>query len=274
MGQLCSCLSGSQARFRDTRAEGGPQQLKHWAATGVVSLRGSGAKAFPDSVATLVATTRVLDASDCRLTEIPGWLGQLTALHRLSLANNAIDSLPTNLFDKLNALQTLDLRRNGLRVLPDVQGLSSLRTLNLANNKLRLIPSDFGVLRALQSLNLSSNALTALPASLSKCSALQTLDVGGNPLQELPVSLSQLSNLQTLILDDTGLQSLPEDLLLGMTSLRTLSLHGTGIRAEQLEAMPGYEAFETRRRSKHSKAIEHNVILPSKGLDDGLDRPV
>ena len=38
-----------------------------------------------------------------------------------------------------------------------------------------------------------------------------------------------------------------------------------------ISQVPGWEQYEARRQGKHSKQISSNVMLPSKGFDDGLD---
>jgi hypothetical protein len=50
-----------------------------------------------------------------------------------------------------------------------------------------------------------------------------------------------------------------------------LSLVNTRVVAEEIHAVEGYAAFDARRQSKHSKQIAGNVMIGSKGFDDGLD---
>ena len=44
--------------------------------------------------------------------------------------------------------------------------------------------------------------------------------------------------------------------------------------AQELEKTEGYATMEARRRSKFDKQIANGVLLPSSGLDEGIDRPV
>ncbi|KAG8680183.1 hypothetical protein FRC11_002841, partial [Ceratobasidium sp. 423] len=81
---------------------------------------------------------------------------------QLSLANNHITALPSELF-QLNNLTLLSLRGNKLRSLPPAIGnLKALRSLNIANNELTTLPSELSYLN-LQTLLLDPNPFLPKP---------------------------------------------------------------------------------------------------------------
>ena len=96
----------------------------------------------------------------------------LTALKNLYLQENRLNAsgLPTGVFDKLAALERLDLSsisRNGLASLPEgvFDELTALSSLLLNNNDLATLPAGvFDELTALKTLGLSNNSLATLPA--------------------------------------------------------------------------------------------------------------
>ncbi|RXH91285.1 hypothetical protein DVH24_020308 [Malus domestica] len=55
-------------------------------------------------------------------------------------------------------------------------------------------------------------------------------------------------------------------------SLRNnISLHGNPISMDQFQQMEGFQEFEARRKQKLDKQIDSNVMISSKGLDEGVD---
>ena len=62
---------------------------------------------------------------------------------------------------------------------------------------------------------------------------------------------------------------LPPGLLEGCAALATLSLHGNPLTVEALRGSPGWEAFDSRRRSKYDKQLDMQVM--HSGFDEGAD---
>ncbi|KAJ3365289.1 hypothetical protein GGF32_009794 [Allomyces javanicus] len=110
------------------------------------------------------------------------------AVARLSLAYNALTTIPAELFLALAThLRVLRLDNNSLGSLPDSIGaLVHLETLNLAHNRLFQLPRTLGRLRALRHLYLNHNVLTELPVAMRHLEQLVTLQVDGNPLSFPP----------------------------------------------------------------------------------------
>jgi small GTP-binding protein len=99
----------------------------------------------------------------CKLTEIPDWIGQLTALTYLSLHRNRLTAVPDSI-GQLTALTGLWLYRNQLTEIPDSIGqLTALTIFWLSGNQLTEIPDSIGQLTALTDLDLSGNPHLSSP---------------------------------------------------------------------------------------------------------------
>ena len=104
--------------------------------------------------------------------EVPGGLGQLTALTVLSLSGNSLrGSIPDEL-GSLSNLTELSIGNNQLTgsIPVDLGGLANLETLSLNDNRLSgAIPSELGGLTKLKTLLLANNRLTgAIPAGTGR----------------------------------------------------------------------------------------------------------
>lgn len=188
------------------------------------------------------------------------------------LAENSLQRLPSTL-GRLRSLKVLVLDSNQLSILPDEVGLLvRLERMSVSRNTLKSLPTSLGSIRSLVRLDVSENKLEALPGSLGSCFSLEELVANDNMLQELPSSFGSLGNLKTLVLNNNPkLKQLPPLLLRDCKALQSLSLHGTLIDADRLYQMEGFEAFEGRRKRKHDKQIDSNVMINSRGFDEGID---
>ena len=145
----------------------------------------------------------------------------------MALSDNALESLPEELFSGLTALTWLYLKDNALESLPEelFSGLTALTwlserqrslTADLKDNALESLPEElFSGLTALTFLDLGNNNLTSLDAGVF--SGLTALDAG---------VFSGLTALIHPYLSNNSLNALPDELFLGLTSLSTLYLDG------------------------------------------------
>lgn len=105
-------------------------------------------------------------------------------LKHLSLAENALTSLPSELFQYLTSLTNLDLSSNLLISIPT--GLSSLYNLvhlNLSDNMIDSVLGIYTKLGSVLSINLSHNRLDSL-CGLERLMALERIDLRHNSLEE------------------------------------------------------------------------------------------
>ena len=195
----------------------------------------------------LAASTGRLDLSDCGLTEVPDAVLRIQGLEDLSLAGNALTSLPPGLGEL--PLLRLQLSGNELTALPpslarctDLEGLwvhgnaltelpagigalKGLRALSAAGNNLASLPPGFGDLSSCEDVALGGNLLASLPDTLAGLTSLRKLALHGNRLESLPASLGALGALAALSLQGNRLASLPPgDALRGLTALEALNL--------------------------------------------------
>ncbi|KAI5648270.1 hypothetical protein M9H77_34275 [Catharanthus roseus] len=239
-----------------------------WRSTGIVALRDSKLKTFPDEVFDLDRSIRTLDLTHNRLVEIPMDIDRLINLQRLILSGNLIGRVPMHL-GKLKNLKVATFDRNQITTLPDEMGqLVKLEQLSVSANLLTALPETIGSLRNLVLLNVSNNQLKSFPESIGSCFSLEELQANDNSIEELPTSICSLVHLKSLNLDSNNLIQIPPNLLRECKSLQNILLHNNPISMDQFQQMEGFQEFEARRRKKFDKQIDSNVMISSKGLDE------
>ena len=176
----------------------------------------------------------------------------LSKVRILHLHNNALTTLPDNVFSGLSSLEQLYLGpytniptgKGGMSywtsgnpltsISADAfSGLSKLKHLSMMNNSLTNLPEDvFDGLSNLVGISLGNNSrwynnnLTSLPENIfDGLSNLEDLSLHGNQLSSLPEDVFDgLSNLENLGLGVNHLKSLPEDVFNGLSNLKSLYL--------------------------------------------------
>ncbi|KAI6231583.1 Calponin-homology (CH) domain-containing protein [Aphelenchoides besseyi] len=171
--------------------------------------------------------TGELDLRGRQLKEFPLHFAQTYDLRDLvaaDLSSNRLYTFPP--LDECHALETLQLKANSLRALPDatLKSLQSLTYLDLSQNQLRDLPSSLFSL-PLKILLLSANRLESIPTEISRLAdTLEELDLSANRLQQVPSILSLLTQLRVLNLRANQLTSVPGEL--GTLQVRILDLSG------------------------------------------------
>nr|DAD31422.1 TPA_asm: hypothetical protein HUJ06_010273 [Nelumbo nucifera] len=169
------------------------------------------------------------------------------------------------------------LRDSKLKIVPnEIFDLEkSVRTLDVTHNKIVDIPVAIFKLtnmqRLLLLLNVSNNKLKSLPESIGSCFSLEELQANGNLIDDLPSSICNLVYLKSLCLDNNNVYQIPHNLLKDCKALQNISLHDNPISMDQFQQMEGFREFEARRKKKFDKQIDSNVMISSKGLDEGVD---
>lgn len=115
---------------------------------------------------TSLATLKVLDLHENKLTSLPEDIGKLASLQILNVEKNRLKALPNSIGD-LRLLQTLNLKGNCLSEVPSSLGsLSSLRTLDLSDNNIVQLPKTLAYIRTLESLTLDAAMMSYPPVSV------------------------------------------------------------------------------------------------------------
>ncbi|KAH8119295.1 hypothetical protein DFH11DRAFT_1501845 [Phellopilus nigrolimitatus] len=104
-------------------------------------------------------------------------------LKHLSLADNALTTLPTSMFSALSSLTHLDLSSNLLVSIPYLSALYNLVSLNLSDNMIDSVLGIYTKLGQVLVLNLSRNRLDSL-CGLERLMALERVDIRHNRLDE------------------------------------------------------------------------------------------
>lgn len=148
-------------------------------------------------------------------------LGELPSLQRLTLSDDAVDSVSLSPLASAPALVRLDLDGNELGDLTPLGKIATLREVWLTNSALT-VPASLSSITQVERLYLSGTQLTdATPlAALTK---LTELEIEGNPDLANFNALSTLTNLTNLNAGSTDITSITA--VASMTKLTTLSLH-------------------------------------------------
>lgn len=195
-------------------------------------------------------------------------LGQLTALRKLSLHDNALGGqVPASigflrdlrglyLFNNRFAgavpaalggcalLQTLDLSGNSLSgtISSSLANATRLYRLNLAYNNLSgPVPASLTSFRFLESLRLNNNNLSGeLPSTIGDLRMLRELSLSNNLISgSIPDGIGNLSSLQSLDLSDNLLGGTLPVSLFSIVSLVEIKLDGNAIGGHIPEAIDG-----------------------------------
>ena len=144
---------------------------------------------------------------DCRLTELPQAITDMTTLTHLDLNDNDLHLTQESVqrLASMVNLQKLDLNDNpDLTLVPDVSRMLQMNTLHLANTGITQWPIGASALPSLTELHLQANGITTIPEEVFTNPWLQTAN-RNTLLHENPLSAETLARIDTYRLD-TGIR--------------------------------------------------------------------
>ncbi|XP_077203384.1 erbin isoform X3 [Paroedura picta] len=186
----------------------------------------------PKEIFTFEKTLEELYLDANQIEELPKQLFNCQSLHKLSLPDNDLTTLPASIANLIN-LRELDVSKNGIQEFPEniknckvlaiieasvnpisklpdgFSQLLNLTQLYLNDAFLEFLPANFGRLTKLQILELRENQLKMLPKTMSRLTQLERLDLGSNEFTEVPEVLEQLSGLKEFWMDGNRLTIIP-----------------------------------------------------------------
>ncbi|KAG7177590.1 leucine-rich repeat-containing protein 4B-like isoform X1 [Homarus americanus] len=169
----------------------------------------------------------------------------LRALERLSLYDNQMQHIEENAFSGTgDKLFRLNLGKNHLENVPNLQALTKLQVLTLSDNRLSVIKiGSFKGLNMLDMLMLENNQIQTLEANVfSELSNLNSLNIKHNDI----ANISQQAfagledNLEWLELGHNRLDHIPSHVLRPLNNLRQLDLDSNRIVDLPEDAFEGY----------------------------------
>ncbi|XP_063218769.1 leucine-rich repeat-containing protein 15-like [Bacillus rossius redtenbacheri] len=185
-----------------------------------------------------------LDLSYCQLGNLSqDFFSYSTALNKLDLSGNPIESLVSGVFDPLYSLEYLQLNECNITHIDDkaFMNMTNLKTLELSGNYLTDVnwKEVLGSLARLETLNLRNSHVNILPESLFENNTyLTTLILSENELKDIDISDTLGNNLrylETLDLSNCRLRGpLSENAFGNATRLRNLVLTGNCLSASDL----------------------------------------
>jgi Leucine-rich repeat (LRR) protein len=144
----------------------------------------------------------VLRLNNLKLGNYPNIFKNLKKLEHIDLSNNNVISivrLGVLHIDFPNSLKTLNLSNNALASIPtNIYNLSNLEELYLENNPINHISMQIENLISLKKLSIANSKVSTLPYTF--CKNLVCCDFSGSFIQQLNSTFTSLVNLERLIL--------------------------------------------------------------------------
>jgi hypothetical protein len=144
-------------------------------------------------------------------------------IEELDFTRVGVAALPE--IQDLTALSRLELDNNGLDTLPvEVTRIATLEYLSVNNNRLTFLPREIGNMKFLTWLHLYNNRIDTLTPAVGGLTSLRYLTLSYNQLRNLPAEMGRLSNLNQLFMHHNRLENLPE-VLMSLPKMSLLDIH-------------------------------------------------
>ncbi len=155
----------------------------------------------------------LLDFSSNSLSEIPESIFSLIKLKTLDLGFNHNIKTISDKIHQLQHLESLSINENDIECLPTELGkLKNLLSLNVSGNPLKNHLEIITKLPKLKKLDISSNRNVDesinIPNSLADLKSLNYLDISGCKILDIPASIGELTNLEFLNIENSEVESI------------------------------------------------------------------
>ncbi|XP_044591646.1 chaoptin isoform X2 [Cotesia glomerata] len=195
---------------------------------------------------------------------------RLINLTEIDLGFNNITTLPSDTFDGLPNLRTLDLRGNFLTTLhPGTFALEHLETLNLQDNRLSTLRKQtFHGTSFLQELDLSRNSLSQLSTEqFRNLRNLRILNLSGNHIRSLSRDVFEGTRIETLDLSSNRISIVPSAAFLEVGyTLRDLNLAENLIEHLDSSAFPVSQLINLNLADNRLTILPDNSFVALNGL--------
>ena len=180
----------------------------------------------------------VIQASENNLMSLPLEFSRLKKLKSLNLSKNSLTVIPSSVFQEMNMINTIDLRKNKLKDSPDLSYCSSLTFLDMTENCLEVPPvlpvdghlkvlclgsnkiSNFtldhikiSAMVSLTELHLHTNSISAIPSDIARLKFLKVLDFSNNEISDVPFELGYIASLDRLLIDGNPIRTIRRSLI-------------------------------------------------------------
>ena len=191
-----------------------------------------------------------------------GAFEDLRYLSRIDFSNNNIADLPKKLFQQSPGIYEINLRRNYLRNIPDLSGITNLFNLDISQNRIKTVHgSSFGVSKIIE-ISLTSSGIQSINFSGL---AYETLDISNNIISSIEQgSLGETSQISALLLQRNNITLLSRACFQGIHSIKELHL-----QSNQLQWI---EKGTFRNMSIEKLLLFNNSLSTMDGVLDGMKR--
>ncbi|GKV45549.1 hypothetical protein SLEP1_g52618 [Rubroshorea leprosula] len=220
-----------------------------------------------------------------KLIEIPDEHEWTENLEKVSLMQNEISDIPTNMCPNYPILTTLMLQRNSkLTQIPDCffANMQGLKCLNLSKTSIESLPHSICNLENLTTLLLRDCRQLKHVPCLAKLKALKKLDMFKAGIDVVPEGIDMLVNLQYLDLRCPELVELPTQILGNLFHLQHLTVYSISttlkIKGEELRGLKKLETFAAQlndlqvlnnyAKSNHFKRLSNYQLVVGQVEED------
>ncbi|NXM68127.1 ERBIN protein, partial [Serilophus lunatus] len=212
----------------------------------------------PKEIFTFEKTLEELYLDANQIEELPKQLFNCQSLHKLSLPDNDLTTLPASIANLIN-LRELDVSKNGIQEFPEnIKNCKVLAVVEASVNPISKLPDGFSQLLNLTQLYLNDAFLEFLPANFGRLTKLQILELRENQLKILPKTMSRLTQLERLDLGSNEFTEVPE-VLEQLSGLKEFWMDGN-----RLTLIPGF--IGTLKQLTYLDASKNNIEVVEEGI--------